>query len=226
MQEKKSSDWKAERQRKVENFKKNLWTIFVLAGLAVAFWAARDFVSSPEKSSAQTVNGEIPGKPDIDVQLLTVNDYSRPGIALEQVNAVVVHYTANPGSSAQANRDYFENLQYTQTTMASSHFIVGLDREIVQCVPTAEIAYASNDRNWDTVSIETCHPDESGQYTDATYESLVHLTAWLCKKFDLTSDQVIRHYDVTGKICPKYFVEDESAWEQFKADVGNRINEL
>ncbi|MBQ4315113.1 MAG: N-acetylmuramoyl-L-alanine amidase, partial [Lentisphaeria bacterium] len=101
-----------------------------------------------------------------------------------------------------------------------------LDGEIVQCVPTAEIAYASNDRNLDTVSIETCHPDESGQYTDATYDSLVHLTAWLCKKFDLTSEQVIRHYDVTGKICPRYFVEDESAWEQFKVDVEKKINEL
>ena len=226
MQEKKSNDWKAERQRKVENFKKNLWTIFVVVGLAAAFLIAGDFIENPEESSAQTVDGETPGRPDMDVQLLTVNDYSRPGIALEQVNAIVVHYTANPGSSARANRDYFENLQNTQTTMASSHFIVGLDGEIVQCVPTAEIAYASNDRNLDTVSIETCHPDESGQYTDATYDSLVHLTAWLCKKFDLTSEQVIRHYDVTGKICPRYFVEDESAWEQFKVDVEKKINEL
>ena len=49
-------------------------------------------------------------------------------------------------------------------------------------------------------------------FTDATYRSLVQLTAWLCAKYDLTADQVIRHYDVTGKICPKYFVEDEDAW--------------
>jgi len=30
---------------------------------------------------------------------------------------------------------------------------------------------------------------------------------------------VIRHYDITGKICPKYFVENEDAWKQFKSDV-------
>ena len=44
-------------------------------------------------------------------------------------------------------------------------------------------------------------------------------SSWLCKKFDLTEKDVIRHYDVTGKICPKYFVEDEDAWNQFRSDV-------
>lgn len=203
-----------------------LRTIVILAVVVVAILVAKHFVDRPEESSARAVDGEVPGRPELDVQLLTENEYSRPGIALEQVNAIVIHYTANPGSSAQANRDYFENLQYTQTTKASSHFIVGLEGEIIQCVPTAEIAYASNDRNGDTVAIETCHPDETGQYRSATYDSLVHLTAWLCKKFDLTSEQVIRHYDVTGKICPKYFVEDEGAWEQFKVDVENKIEDL
>lgn len=48
---------------------------------------------------------------------------------------------------------------------------------------------------------------------------MVQLTAWLCKKFDLTEKDVIRHYDITGKICPKYFVEDEAAWEKFREDV-------
>jgi N-acetylmuramoyl-L-alanine amidase CwlA len=49
------------------------------------------------------------------------------------------------------------------------------------------------------------------------------LTAWLCKKFDLTEEDVIRHYDIKGKICPKYFVEHEEAWEQFKKDVKSRL---
>ena len=117
------------------------------------------------------------------------------------------------------NRNYFEGLKDSHITKASSHFIVGLDGEIVQCIPTWEEAYASNDRNPDTVSIETCHPNEDGKYTQATYKSMVQLTAWLCKKFDLTEKDVIRHYDITGKICPKYFVEDEAAWEKFREDV-------
>ena len=135
------------------------------------------------------------------------------------------HYTANPGATARGNRDYFENLKNTHITKASSNFVVGLDGEIIQCVPTWEVAYASNDRNKDSVSIECCHPDESGKFTEKTYRSMVQLSAWLCLKFDLTEKNLIRHYDVTGKNCPKYFVEDEAAWETFKADVGKTLAE-
>ena len=162
-------------------------------------------------------------EPDIDVQLLDVNPYSRPGIESNGITGIVIHYTANPGSTAQENRDYFNGLQYSQETSASSNFIVGLAGEIIQCVPTWEVAYASNDRNYDTVSIEVCHPDETGKFTNKTYRSLVQLTAWLCVKFDLTEDDVIRHYDVTGKNCPKYFVEHKDAWANFKANVGLAI---
>ena len=49
--------------------------------------------------------------------------------------------------------------------------------------------------------------------------SIVKLTAFLCAKYGLNADAVIRHYDVTGKNCPKYFVENEEAWAVFKADV-------
>ena len=93
----------------------------------------------------------------------------------------------------------------------------------MQCVPTWEVAYASNSRNNDTVSIECCHPDETGKFNEETYKSMVRLTAWLCKKFDLDSKDVIRHYDVTEKNCPKYFVENEDAWNQFRADVQEAI---
>ena len=162
-------------------------------------------------------------QPEIDVQLLDANPYSRPGTETEEITGIVVHYTANPGSTAQNNRDYFNGLKDSHETEASSNFIVGLDGEIIQCVPTWEMAYASNSRNIDTVSIECCHPDETGKFTDETYRSLVQLTAWLCVKFNLTEDQVIRHYDVTGKNCPKYFVENEEAWDQFKKDVAGAI---
>ena len=162
-------------------------------------------------------------EPEIDVQLLDVNAYSRPGINTDTITGIVIHYTANPGSTAQENRDYFNSLQYTQETEASSNFAIGVDGEIIQCVPTWEVAYASNERNMDTVSIECCHPDDSGAFTDETYRSLVQLTAWLCEKFDLTQDDVIRHYDVTGKICPKYFVDHEDEWTGFKANVGKAM---
>ncbi len=159
------------------------------------------------------------GAPPIDVELLTPNSWSRPQTRLKKVNGIVIHYTANPGSTAMQNRDYFENLPETQEAQASSHFVIGIEGEVVQCIPTSEWSYASNQRNFDTISIECCHPDESGEFTDETYNSVVQLAGFLCKRFNLTSEDVIRHYDVTEKLCPLYYVEHEDAWIQMKADI-------
>lgn len=178
-----------------------------------------------EKQTEVTVTKYVADQPELDVELLTVNEYSRPGAALEQVNGIVVHYTANPGTTAIQNRSYFENLAETHETKASSHFVIGLDGEIVQCIPCNEISYASNDRNSDTISIECCIEDETGKFNDNTYESLIKLTTWLMGRYDLSVDDVIRHYDVTGKNCPKYYVEHEDAWEQFKQDLLDYIEE-
>ena len=167
-------------------------------------------------------------QPEITQMLLTKNKNSRPGIALDKVQGVVIHYTANPGTDAKANRNYFESRKDCPDKSAykvSSHYIIGLDGTIIQCIPEDEVAYASNDRNRDTISIECCHPDETGKFNDATYHSMVELCAWLCLKFDLNEEDVIRHYDVTGKNCPKYFVEHEDAWVQFKSDVGKKLKE-
>ena len=68
-----------------------------------------------------------------------------------------------------------------------------------------------------------CHPDTTGKFNDATYDSVVDLVAWLVMACDLEVDNVIRHYEVTGKVCPKYYVENESAWLQLKADVAARL---
>lgn len=157
--------------------------------------------------------------PDYQVELLTPNPYSRPQTALNEVKGIVIHYTANPGTTAIQNRNYFEGLKDSQSTKASSHFVIGLEGEVVQCIPSTEISYASNERNDDTLSIECCHEDETGQFTQETYDSLVQFTAWLCGKFNIPVENVIRHYDVTGKDCPRYFVSHEDAWEKFKEDV-------
>lgn len=151
---------------------------------------------------------------------LTPNEYSRPGKELKEVNAIVVHYVGNPGTTAAQNRSYFENLKDTHATSASSHYIIGLEGEIIQCVPLNEISYASNNRNKDTIAIECCHPDETGQFTTATYKSLVKLVAALCRTYDLDPETgIIRHYDVTGKYCPLYYVNHEDEWYGFKLDV-------
>lgn len=159
----------------------------------------------------------------ITLDFLDVNEYSRPGALLEKVNGIVIHYVANPQTTAAQNRSYFQNLANPDANPSkekkSSHFIVGLDGEIIQCVPISEIAYASNERNVDTISIENCHMDVTGRFNTKTYESLVRLTAWLCEEFDLGSENIIRHYDVTGKLCPIYFVQHPEEWQRFLDDV-------
>lgn len=160
--------------------------------------------------------------------LLPVNRWSRPGTPLEEINGVVIHYVGNPGTTAEANRNYFASLSSGQeNTFASSHFIVGLEGEVLQCIPLTEIAYASKDRNGDTIAIEVCHPDDTGEFSKETYEQVIELTAWLCHTFKLNAEtDVIRHYDVTGKICPRYYVEHQSAWEQFLTDTETAVGLL
>ena len=159
----------------------------------------------------------------VEQDFIEVNPYSRPGINMKRINGIVVHYVANPGTTAKQNRDYFASLK-DQTgekkISASSHFIIGLQGEILQEIPVYEVAYATNrEKNKDTISIECCHPDETGKFNDQTYASLVKLTAWLCRELKLTEKDVIRHYDATGKDCPRYFVAHEDAWKQFLKDV-------
>ena len=164
-------------------------------------------------------------KPEWTEDLLTPNRYSRPETLVDKITGIVIHYVGNPSTTAKQNRDYFEDLAVTHLTSASSHFIVGLQGEILQCVPLDEVAYASNHRNNDTISIEVCHPDADGKFNDVTYATVVRLTAWLVLEYELEVEDVIRHHDVTGKLCPLYYVEHEDAWVQFKEDVQKYIDE-
>ncbi len=195
-------------------------TVIILAILLIQQKQEREI--NVETMSAEAIDRY---KPDIAVELLTPNSFSRPQTPTDKITGIVIHYVANPGSSAMANRNYFENLKDVQSTYASSNFIVGLEGEIVQCVPTNEVAYASNNRNNDTVSIEVCHPDETGKFNEETYKSLVWLTGWLCGYLEVEPENIIRHYDVTGKPCPLYYVEHEDEWIKFKEDVCDWIEQ-
>ena len=141
-------------------------------------------------------------------EFIRKNIFSRPDVSRRKINNIVLHYVANPGSSAEG------------------HFIVGLEGEVIQCIPINEIAYANAPRNEDTLSIEVCHPDDTGKYSDATYESVVRLTAWLCTQLKLKSSDVVRHYDINGKLCPKYYVEHEEEWKQLRKDIDAAMKEL
>ena len=173
-----------------------------------------------DDSSRKLQKIEIPDF--IDPQLIHVHTTARTGTQLEDIKDIVIHYVGNPGTTAQNNRDFFDK----DETEVSSHFVVGLKGEIIQCLPLWERSAASNDRNKDTISIEVCHPDGTGKFNDATYTSVVKLTAWLLKETGLSGDNVIRHYDVTGKLCPIYYVNNPDKWEAFKKDVKTSLAEL
>lgn len=163
-------------------------------------------------------NTEI-APPEIIEDYLDVNDYSRPGTPLNQINSIFVHYTANPGTSAAQNRSYFANLALTQERSASAHLIIGYEGEIIQCIPFNEQAYAVMTRNEDSISIECCYTSDDGSFTPETYDTLVHTLAWLIDKYDLSTSDILRHYDCGGKKCPIYYVENEGAWQQLLQDV-------
>lgn len=193
----------------------------------------------PQTETEEMTEGYVMVVPDpgIDEQLLTINDWSRPGEMCDTITNIVIHYLANPGTTAQQNHDYFESLKNNGDLIASgqitedeavsmsANFVIGTEGEIIECVPPGEVAYASNSANHYSVSIENCHLDTSGRFTEATYDSLVKLTAYLVDMYDLDRDSIIRHYDVTGKLCPLYYVENEDKWEEFKDDVMEYIEE-
>ena len=215
------------RERKRQRQKQLMWYMALCSSVVLILLTAvaiglKANATDTEVASKPVVILKVEA-PFVSEHLLTVNEYSRPGTELEKVKGVVVHYTANPNTTAMQNRNYFEGLAESKITKASSHYIIGLAGEIIQCVPLSEIAYASNQRNADTISIECCIDNDAGKFNEETYEALVHLTAWLVGEYELEIDDVIRHYDVTGKNCPKYFVEYESAWEDFKLDVEKYI---
>ena len=163
---------------------------------------------------------------EIQDRLLTINPYSRSGEKQGTIKNIVVHWVGNANTSAIANRNYFENLKDTHSTYASSHYIIGLEGEVIRCIPDDEVAFhaGSYSMNRKSIGIEDCHPDWNGQFNEKTYNSLVELCASLCKRYGIDINNVIRHYDVTGKCCPKYYVEHPVAWQQFKQDVYNKIN--
>jgi N-acetylmuramoyl-L-alanine amidase len=171
---------------------------------------------------------------------LTKNTYSRPGVLLKSVKGIVVHWVANPGTSAMANRNYFEGLKDQRPGLApdkyryaSAHYIIGIDGEVVRCVPDTEVCYhvgaetytseamrrLSGYPNNCTVGIELCHPKADGKFSNATLQACRELVSSLLRKYGLGKDDIWRHFDVTGKVCPKYFVEHTDEWDTFRASI-------
>ena len=197
------------RQRRKCNIAVLIFEVILLIG--IIFFSYNYFYHKDRVKVAE--HTDIPDW--IDVQYIDEGNPSRSGLKLDGINNIVVHYVGNPMTTAQQNRDYYNH----EDSNVCSHFVVGMDGEIIMCIPLYERSAASNDRNHDTISIEVCHPDASGKFTDASYESLTKLIRWLLSDFHMKSDDVIRHYDVTGKECPLYYVKNPELWEKFREEL-------
>lgn len=166
---------------------------------------------------------------NITDNLISINPMTRPGDRLTSVKKIVVHYVGNPNTTALANRNYFESLSNQTEKYASAHYIIGLQGEIIRCVPENEVSWHSGnlEMNYNSIGIENCHPDSSGKFSDITLNSLYELLADLCKKYNLNpTTDIIRHYDVIGKSCPKYYVENVAEWENIKNTVVKKMSEM
>ena len=146
---------------------------------------------------------------------------------LSAIRAIVFHYTANTGSSASAlgNARYFAN--GSEGRAASAHYCVDEKNIVYECVPLDTVAWSVGDgrsgkygnlvNNYNSVSIEmVSHTDASGAYyiPRETQENAARLYQMLLKKLPGV-EYTVRHYDVSGKLCPLPMIA-EDRWDEFK----------
>lgn len=155
------------------------------------------------------------GSLSVTESLLTVNEYSRPGIALEDVENIVIHSTGIKDVTAQSRRDAYESLKDTKDHQESVHFVVGLSGEILQLIPTNEVSCSSSKYNKNSISIEFCESGSDGSMSKETYQSLVTLVAYLCDVYKIDTSHVLTHKDITGAVCPRLFTVDPTTWDSF-----------
>lgn len=155
-------------------------------------------------------------------QLLTKTNY-RKGNGKHN-KYIVLHYVGATGS-AEDNCKYF----LSNYRGASAHYFVGHNGEVFQSVLDRDVAWHCGAttykhpycRNTNSIGIELCcRKGANGWYfEEATIKAAKELTKQLMKKYNIPVANVIRHYDVTGKVCPEPFVRDSQAWNSFKASL-------
>lgn len=133
---------------------------------------------------------------------------------------IVIHYVGAEGG-AEANCKYFERFYRGR----SANYFVGHAGEVWQCVEDNNIAWHCGAkkykhkycRNSNSIGIEMCCRKGSRWYFEqATVDATIQLVKELMAKYNIPVENVIRHYDVSGKHCPEPYVRDSAAWKAFK----------
>lgn len=146
----------------------------------------------------------------------------RPGYELK-AETITIHNTANPSSTAANERDWLTNPNNTAT--ASYHIAID-ENEAIECLPLNESAWHAGDGssgpgNRTSIGIEIC---ESGDYAK-TLDRAVELVAKMLKERGWGVDRLRRHYDWSGKICPRLMYDGGkwTSWAEFKARVAAKL---
>lgn len=148
----------------------------------------------------------------------------RPGTAMKP-EYLTIHSTANPKSTAQNERDWLTNPSNTNT--ASWHLVVD-DKQVIEAIPLNEVAWHAGDGkngpgNSKSISIEIC---ESGD-RKKTIENAVKLSAQILKEKGWGIERLKRHYDWSGKHCPRIFEKNNwKEWESFKSMVAAELQQI
>lgn len=141
------------------------------------------------------------------------------------IRYIVIHYTGNSKDTAIANVKYYAGAGARQ---ASAHYFVD-DTSIYQSVQDKDRAwhcgtnksyYHAECRNTNSIGIEMCCTAGNYRVSEQTKQNAAELCAYLCKKYGVTIDRVVRHYDVTHKLCPAQMAGDvNEEWIQFKGQI-------
>ncbi len=140
-------------------------------------------------------------------RLIPRGKYNRPAVK-SAPKRICVHYTGDCGASADRLALFFTTNSAAKT---SSQYIVGMAGEVIRCVPDNEIAYAAAGKNNGTIHIEVCYKDKAGKFEEASIVALNELVLYLMERYHIAAKNVLRHYDLTGKFCPAYYV-DAARW--------------
>ena len=133
---------------------------------------------------------------------------------------IVIHYVGAV-SSALSNAKYFEKIYRAE----SAHYFVD-DNDVYQVVREKDAAWHCGAnyykhlscRNSNSIGIEMCcYRNSKGEIdvSEATIEKTVKLVKELMAKYNIPVENVLRHYDVTGKNCPAPFVKNNNRWIDF-----------
>ncbi len=182
---------------------------------------------------------------EVITDLIPINPFSRCGKKLKSIDKLVIHYYGNHATTARQNVEYIKSLSHQvidddiADRYASAHFFVD-NKEVINCIPTDEMAYhvgskeytgyglsISSYPNIRTLGVEMYHPTKTGKPDIMTLAHSVVLCAKLCIDNNLDPiEDICRHHDITGKRCPKYYVENPSEFTDFKNLVKEEIERV